>query len=66
MAMVAMLALSGPAMAGGTVHVEVNANGELHTIDATVGDDGSAVVLVDGQPVQAPGAPELPALPTLP
>lgn len=64
--MIGLLAISGTAFAGGVVHFEANVNGEVHTIDAAVGDDGSAVILVDGQPVEAPAAPGLPALPTLP
>ena len=64
--LMALVATSSTAMAGGVLHVEIDANGEMHTIDAEIGDDGSAVLLIDGQPVQAPGVPELPALPTLP
>lgn len=61
--LMALLATSGSALAGGTLHAEITANGETHTLDATVGDDGSASVLVDGEPV---GAPELPAAPEVP
>ncbi len=61
-----MLALAGPAVAGGELHLTLQANEETHTVDTFVGDDGSTVLLVDGQPVEAPAAPELPAQPTLP
>lgn len=64
--MMALVTISGPALAGGEFHFEVDANGETHTIDATVGDDGSASVLVDGEPVGAPEAPEVPETPEAP
>lgn len=55
--LVALLALSGAASAGATLHAESNVAGTgtdadgLHTVDATVNDDGSASVLVDGASV---------------
>lgn len=64
--LMALLTIAGPAVAGGEIHLDLNANGEAHTVDATVGDDGSAEILVDGQPVGAPAAPEAPEVPSLP
>lgn len=56
-ALVALLAFSGVAMAGATIHAENNVQGTgtaadgFHTLDVTVGDDGSASVLLDGASV---------------
>lgn len=47
----------GLAAAGAEFHLDLNANGETHTVDVIVGDDGSATILVDGQPVGAPALP---------
>lgn len=47
----------GLAAAGAELHLDLNANGESHTVDLTVGDDGTATLLVDGQPVGAPALP---------
>ena len=58
--MIGLLAISGSALAGGVFHADVNVNGEAHTVDATVGDDGSVAIFVDGQPVTAPTVPTLP------
>lgn len=75
LALVALLATAGPAMAGIESHLTADLDGERHTVDVFVGDDGSLVVLVDGEPLaapalpgapEAPATPELPAIPTLP
>lgn len=69
LALVALLATAGPAMAALDAHVFLQAEGETHTVDLFVGDDGSITLLVDGEPVGAPelpGAPEAPATPELP
>lgn len=64
--LMALLTIAGPAMAGGDLHFAIDANGESHTVDASLGEDGSATVLVDGQPVGAPELPAAPEVPTLP
>lgn len=69
LALVALLATAGPAMAGIESHLAADLDGEAHTVDLFVGDDGSVTLLVDGAPVSAPalpGAPEAPATPELP
>lgn len=57
----ALLALTlAPGLAAANTaeaHLDIDANGERHTVDVIVADDGTATVLVDGQP---------PAVPTLP
>lgn len=63
--LVALLALASPALAEGSVRIELDANGEHHTLELELGDDGSLTALLDGEPVALPGA-GLPALPTLP
>lgn len=81
-AMLALLATSSTALAGGSVHALVGLpTGETHTVDLAVNDDGTYTLLLDGAPVDPtalpgipsapevpalPGAPEIPALPTLP
>ena len=65
-ALVALIAIAVPAHADGTAHIEATANGETHTVDLVFADDGTATLLVDGQPVSTPAAPGLPATPELP
>lgn len=65
-ALFALMTVAGSAVAGLEAHAHVDLDGEVHTVDAWVNDDGSHLVLVDGQPVEAPAAPEAPELPTLP
>lgn len=68
-ALVASLALAGNAVAGVEGHITAQANGETHTIDVWLHDDGTYVLLVDGEPLappEAPGTPEIPALPEVP
>ena len=64
--LMALVTISAPAAALGEFHLSIEANGETRTVDASVGDDGSATLLVDGEPVGAPEAPELPAAPEVP
>ncbi|MEA3201802.1 MAG: hypothetical protein QOE90_3230 [Thermoplasmata archaeon] len=60
----ALLAISGSAAADIQAHaVATLPDGSTHTLDATIGDDGTATVLVDGAPVGAPAVPALPVLP---
>lgn len=67
--LVATLAVSGSALAGVDAHIAATLDGETHTVDLVIHDDGSYSLLVDGQPVGAPevpSAPEVPAAPALP
>lgn len=64
--LLALVTLSGPAMAGADLHLSVTAQGESHTVDVRIGDDGSLILLVDGQPVALPEAPTIPEVPSTP
>ena len=67
-----LLALAGSAAAGATLSYSQSIGGtgtDLdgdHAVFLSVGDDGSVVILVDGQPLTAPALPEAPAVPELP
>lgn len=69
-AMLALIATSSTALAGGSVHALVGLpTGETHTIDVTVNDDGTYTLLLDGAPVDPtalPGAPAIPSAPEVP
>ena len=64
-----LLALAGTAVADVTLDYAQSVQGTGtpadgdHAVFLSVADDGSVVLLVDGQPV---GPPEVPAIPTLP
>ena len=66
-AVAALLAVAGSALAGVEIHAALTLpTGETHTVDAWANETGDANAHVDGAPVGAPGAPELPAAPEVP
>lgn len=71
MKIVAMIAallvgIAGTAAASFEATVDAQIGEETHQLYVFVADDGTATILVDGEPLGAPEAPELPGIPTLP